>query len=123
MTASACTSRFSLLERPSHRGRVAQTPAFRATLPRRVIVRAEDSKQGEGSEKAKDPVNKGGKAYIDELPPTPQSTVSPEMKKKMRDEYLSLGGSPNKPLANNWFLWIILGVTFLVALTYITGSV
>lgn len=68
MTASACTSRFSLLERPSHRGRVAQTPAFRATLPRRVIVRAEDSKQGEGSEKAKDPVNKGGKAYIDELP-------------------------------------------------------
>lgn len=68
ITASACTSKPSLLERSSPRGRVARTPAFRATVPRRVIVRAEDPKQGEGSEKAKDPINKGGKAYIDELP-------------------------------------------------------
>lgn len=28
-----------------------------------------------------------------------------------------------QPLQNNWFLYIILGVTFLVALSYITGSI
>lgn len=91
-----------------------------------MAVRAEDPKRQEESEassKPKEPVNKGGTAYIDELPPTPRSEVSPEMKKKLRDEYLGFGGSPNQPLANNWFLYIILGITFLVALTYITGAV
>ena len=28
-----------------------------------------------------------------------------------------------QPLQNNWFLYIIVGVTFLVFLSYITGSV
>ena len=78
----------------------------------------------------------------------------------MKDEYLGLGGAPNRvrrssiscldvpyslskldmlmadsslltnftlvllqPLQNNWFLYIIVGVTFLVLLSYITGSV
>lgn len=89
-----------------------------------MIVRAEqDPKLQEQEEASKQPVNKGGNAYIDELPPTPRGEVSPEMKKRLRDEYLGFGGAPNKPLAQNWFLIIILGVTFLVALTYLTGTV
>lgn len=126
VTVPACTLKPSLHTRSLCRGRISHSQAFKSVQPRRVIVRAEEPKEGEKDEagsKAKDPVNKGGTAYIDELPPTPRSEVSPEMKKKLRDEYLGFGGAPNQPLANNWFLYIILGVTFLVALTYITGSV
>ena len=66
--ASACTIRPSLAG-PTCRGRLAQTPAFQSSVPRRtLLVRAEDPKKGETNDKAKDPVNKGGKAYIDELP-------------------------------------------------------
>lgn len=121
----ACTLRPSLHTQSPCRGRISRSHAFKTHLPRRTKLRAEEPKQGEKEQagKDKDPVNKGGNAYIDELPPTPRSEVSPEMKKKLRDEYLGFGGAPNQPLANNWFLYIILGVTFLVALTYITGSV
>jgi hypothetical protein len=34
-------------------------------------------------------------AYIDDLPEIPRNEMSPEMKARLRKEYLSLGGSPN----------------------------
>ena len=67
-TAPACISKPSLLAQPGARGRIARTPAFRLAAPRQVIVRAEDPKQEDLKAKAKEPVNKGGSAYIDDLP-------------------------------------------------------
>jgi hypothetical protein len=104
-------------------------------------VRAEDSQvtreynekdgkvtqgSGAGSQQQSTPTNKGGTAYIDELPAPqdpPRSQMSPEMKKKLRDEYVGLGGAPNKPLAQNWFLWIILGISGLAVLSWLTGAI
>ena len=38
------------------------------------------------------------------LQPTPKSEVSPEMKKKLRDEYLGFGGAPNQVSAASHLL-------------------
>lgn len=71
VTVPACTLKPSLQTRSFCRGRISHSQAFKSLQPRRVIVRAEEPKEGEKEEagsKAKDPVNKGGTAYIDELP-------------------------------------------------------
>eukprot|EP00891_Asterochloris_glomerata_P000241 jgi/Astpho2/241/Aster-02140 len=86
----------------------------------RFITRAEEGQKGQEAEQ---PVNQGGSAYIDELPPTPKSEPSADMKRRMREEYLGLGGSPNKPLQTNWFLVIIGVISFLAILSWVTGSV
>ena len=66
----ACTLRPSLHTQSPCRGRISRSQAFKTHLPRRTKLRAEEPKQGEKEQagKDKDPVNKGGNAYIDELP-------------------------------------------------------
>ena len=46
-----------------------------------------------------------------------------EMQKKLRDEYLGFGGSPNTPMGANYFLYIILGVSFLAVLSWLSGAI
>ena len=53
--------------------------------------------------------------------PTP--LPSQEMQKKLRDEYLGLGGSPNTPMGANYFLYIILGISFLAVLSWLSGAI
>lgn len=43
----------------------------------------------------------------------PRDPMSDEFKARLRKEYVGLGGSPNTPI-NNYFLYIIVGVTGLV---------
>ncbi len=72
IATTACTLKPSLHTQTACRGRVSQCPAFRVSRPRQLIVRAEDPKQGDKEEKETSSkpqeVNKGGTAYIDELP-------------------------------------------------------
>ena len=46
-------------------------------------------------------------------PLPPRTEMSDAYKKKLRDEYLGLGGSPNTAMGANYFLWIIIGVSVL----------
>ena len=46
-----------------------------------------------------------------------------EMQKKLRDEYLGFGGSPNTPMGANYFLYIILGISFLAVLSWLSGAI
>lgn len=46
-----------------------------------------------------------------------------EQKKKLRDEYVGLGGSVGTPMSSNYFLNIIILVTVLVLLSYFTGAI
>ncbi|CAI7786852.1 unnamed protein product, partial [Closterium sp. NIES-54] len=52
-----------------------------------------------------------------------QSEMSSAMKKKLRDEYIGLGGSPDRPLQTNYFLYIMIGVAVLAILTKLTGAI
>lgn len=45
-----------------------------------------------------------------------------EQQKKLRDEYLSFGGSANTAMGANYFLYIILGISFLAVLSWLTGA-
>ncbi len=49
--------------------------------------------------------------------------VLQEMQKRLRDEYLGLGGSPNTPMGANYFLYIILGISFLAVLSWLSGAI
>lgn len=49
--------------------------------------------------------------------------MSDAYKKKLRDEYLSLGGSPNTAMGSNYFLWIIVAISVLAVLSWLTGSI
>jgi hypothetical protein len=55
----------------------------------------------------------GDTQYIDDLPEIPRTEMSAAMKEKLRREYYSLGGSPNKSLGSNYFLNIILVISAL----------
>ena len=46
-----------------------------------------------------------------------------EQKRKLRDEYVGLGGSAGTPMSSNYFLNIIIFVTVLVLLSYFTGAI
>lgn len=61
--------------------------------------------------------------YIDELPEPPRRELSPEMKARLKQEYYGLGGSPNRPMGGNYFLYIIVGVTFLAVASWLTGAI
>jgi len=52
----------------------------------------------------------------------PKDNMSPEMKKKLRQEYLGLGGSTNTAMGGNYFLYVILFVGFLVVASSLTGA-
>jgi hypothetical protein len=60
--------------------------------------------------------------YADEAPPPPQRKLSKEQEQKLRGEYLGLGGSANSPIPN-YFLYIILGISFLAVLSWLSGAV
>ncbi|EFN57572.1 hypothetical protein CHLNCDRAFT_143228 [Chlorella variabilis] len=49
--------------------------------------------------------------------------MSPEMKERLRREYYGLGGSPNKAMGSNYFLYIILGISLLAVLSKLTGAI
>jgi len=55
------------------------------------------------------------------LPANP--CAAQEMQKKLRDEYLGFGGSPNTPMGANYFLYIILGISFLAVLSWLSGAI
>lgn len=52
----------------------------------------------------------------------PFPSVLQEQQKKLRDEYLSFGGSANTAMGANYFLYIILGISFLAVLSWLTGA-
>jgi L-ascorbate peroxidase len=53
----------------------------------------------------------------------PRDTMSPEMKKRLKQEYLGLGGSPNTAMGGNYFLYIILAISVLAVLSKLTGAI
>jgi len=59
--------------------------------------------------------------YIDEMPEIPRTEMSAAMKEKLRREYYSLGGSPTKSMGGNYFLNIILVISFLAILSAALG--
>jgi hypothetical protein len=59
--------------------------------------------------------------YIDELPEIQRTEMSDAMKEKLRKEYYGLGGSPNKSMGGNYFLNIILVISFLAILSAALG--
>lgn len=68
----------------------------RARIPR--VMRAEDGEQNEQQ-------SSGERVVSDENEPE-KPMVSDEMREKLKQEYVSVGGSPNRPLRNNPFLLI-----------------
>ncbi|CAL8462546.1 g2079 [Coccomyxa elongata] len=72
---------------------------------------------------AQEPASADGTFYNDERPLKPKDDMSPEFKKKLRDEYLSLGGSPNTAMGSNYFLWIIVIVSVLAVLSWALGYI
>ncbi|KAK9906809.1 hypothetical protein WJX75_008427 [Coccomyxa subellipsoidea] len=72
---------------------------------------------------AQEPASADGTFYNDERPLKPKDDMSPEFKKKLRDEYLSLGGSPNRAMGSNYFLWIIVIVSILAVLSWALGYI
>ena len=63
----------------------------------------------------------GSSQYVDELPEIPRTEMSDAMKEKLRREYYSLGGSPNKSMGSNYFLNIILVISALAILSAALG--
>ena len=59
--------------------------------------------------------------YIDEMPEIPRTEMSAAMKEKLRREYYSFGGSPTKSMGGNYFLNIILVISFLAILSAALG--
>eukprot|EP00897_Mesotaenium_endlicherianum_P008365 jgi/Mesen1/7557/ME000392S06823 len=51
-----------------------------------------------------------------------EKDLSPEMKAKLRAEYLAIGGSPESALQSNYFLNIIIGISILAILTKLAGG-
>ena len=49
--------------------------------------------------------------------------MSDAYKKKLREEYLSLGGSPNTAMVSNYFLWIGVVIGTLAVLSWLTGAI
>ena len=52
----------------------------------------------------------------------PGAGISADMKKRLRAEYIGVGGSPDEPLQTNYFLYIIVAISILAVLSYYTGA-
>ncbi|CAK0753678.1 hypothetical protein CVIRNUC_002238 [Coccomyxa viridis] len=98
--------------------------SFQPRLPGRQSLRvyAEGDKEADLGTEAK-PQEAGGNFYNDERPLKPKDDMSPEYKAKLRNEYLSLGGSPNTPMGSNYFLWIIIVISVLAVLSWALGYI
>lgn len=46
-----------------------------------------------------------------------------EYQKRLRDEYLAFGGSPDTAMGGNYFLYIIVIVAALAVLSKLTGAI
>eukprot|EP00892_Ulva_mutabilis_P002088 jgi/Ulvmu1/11880/UM081_0038.1 len=114
------------------------TRASRRSGHGRVVVRAdvkvtgeynEDSGQVSGpppAEKKEAKQNADGTYYIDDLEAAEKPRKDPmsdDMKRKLRQQYVELGGSANTPMANNYFLYIILGIAGLAISCKILGYI
>jgi hypothetical protein len=89
----------------------------------RTVARAEGKVNREYNEESgKTSSGKDKPLYADELPPPVQKKMSKEQQMKLREEYLSLGGSANSPIPN-YFLYIIIGISFLAVLSWLSGAV
>ena len=64
---------------------------------------------------------RGASQYIDDLPEIPRTEMSAAMKEKLKKEYYSLGGSPTTSMGGNYFLNIILVISFLAILSAALG--
>ena len=49
--------------------------------------------------------------------------MSMEQKKKLRDEYVGLGGGPNTKMGGNYFLWISVFIGTCAILSKLTGAI
>mmetsp|Transcript_28914 Transcript_28914/g.55364 ORF Transcript_28914/g.55364 Transcript_28914/m.55364 type:complete len:148 (-) Transcript_28914:218-661(-) len=95
-----------------------------------VVVRAEEEKKDtmssldamlEGDKKEAAPAPPEA-LYDDGQPQKPKNEMSMEQRKKLRDEYLSLGGSPNQSIPN-YFLYIIVVISALAVASALTGAI
>jgi hypothetical protein len=59
--------------------------------------------------------------YDDGKPQEPKTQMSMAQKKKLRDEYVGFGGSPNTAMPN-YFLNIILVISALAVASWLTGA-
>lgn len=53
----------------------------------------------------------------------PRTEMSQAMKERLRREYYSLGGSPNRATGGNWFLYIILIISALAIMSAVLGYI
>jgi len=92
---------------------------------RSVVVRAEEKKETVSASDPAVPEEKEAdpkQALYDDGKAPKEPQMSEEQRKKLRDEYLSLGGSPNKAIPN-YFLYIIVVISALVAASVLTGAI
>lgn len=110
-----------------------QDLAFRF-YSRRLRFYAESESQGpteseseqqppEASEEPPQEVDPKGPRYIDELEAPERTPLSENMQKRLREEYLGLGGAENTPMTTNWFLVIILVISVLAVASWLTGAI
>eukprot|EP00798_Chlamydomonas_sp_ICE-L_P016243 gene16243-22412_t len=108
---------------------VRPMPSIR--LASRFVVRAaEEPKEAAAPSDPVDDIkaNADGTIFADDVTasaakmPKPKENLSPEMKEKLRNEYLGLGGSTNTK-SNNNILNVVLFIAFLVALCATTGVI
>eukprot|EP00245_Coleochaete_scutata_P005567 TRINITY_DN19220_c0_g1_i1.p1 TRINITY_DN19220_c0_g1~~TRINITY_DN19220_c0_g1_i1.p1 ORF type:complete len:148 (+),score=32.56 TRINITY_DN19220_c0_g1_i1:87-530(+) len=89
---------------------------------RRIEIRAQSEEKEAEPAPEKFVASKYSMNAPDDIDDAPaQKELSDAMKKKIRDEYLAFGGSPDRPLQGNPFLTIsiIVGVLFILV-TYFT---
>ncbi|KAK9815138.1 hypothetical protein WJX73_008622 [Symbiochloris irregularis] len=114
-----------MTSRPSHRWLPAPTAGrTRLTPSRSVRVRAEDNPGKvvrEFSEETGKQVSKAGDQIKEGIPD--RSRISGEMKNKMRNEYVGLGGSPDQPLKTNYFVVIGVIIATLAILSKAAGYI
>jgi len=65
----------------------------------------------------------GAPLFADQVQVKPKSNLSPEMKKKLRQEYTGWGGAENKPMQNNYFLVVILVIAGLAVASHLIGAI
>ncbi|GAX76243.1 hypothetical protein CEUSTIGMA_g3687.t1 [Chlamydomonas eustigma] len=53
----------------------------------------------------------------------PKSSLSKEMKEKLRQEYKGWGGAENTAMSSNYFLWVILFVGALAVMSHAIGAI
>lgn len=99
-----------------------RTPKLRAEEPKFQGEILREFDEGDGTTKEVKP-QPTGTFYNDEFPEPVVQKFSPEYQKRLRDEYLSLGGSPETAMGGNYFLYIIVIVSVLAVLSKLTGAI